>query len=210
MENDKKNKKLRLMGVVISLAIVLALLISAVPQTPAAAVTCKFKHTVQPGETITYIANLYQTSWEDIAEANNMQPPYTIIVGTVLCIPEGDSPANATPTGNKGKAAPVLSVVPGLGHIFLSVENFPKNTAYYVRIFPRKGSWDYPPIGHFKTNKDGEFADFFQLPNEVPYDANMGVCVKNVWTDAVSCVRYDNPAPYVEAIQFARCPKEGR
>jgi hypothetical protein len=213
MENDNKKRSLRLVGVGISLVIVLAFLIGAAPQIPAAAQTCKYKHTVQPGETITYIADLYSTSWEDIADANNMQPPYTIIVGTVLCIPEGTSPGNVTPVGTgtpTGKKGATLSVVPSLGHIFVSVEGFPKKTSYYVRVFPRKGSWDYPPIGHFTTDKNGSFADWFKLPNSIPWDPNMGVCVKNVWTDAVSCVKYDNPEPWVQEIIFNRCPKEGR
>jgi len=208
MENDDKKKKLRLMGVVLILAMVLSLLVSAIPQTPAAAVTCKFKHTVQSGETITYIADLYQTSWQDIADANNMQPPYTIIVGTVLCIPEGEKAGNATPTGKKG-GDPVISIVPGLGHILISVENFPKKTSYYVRVYPNGGSVSYR-IGHFTTNKDGDFTDWFNLPAYVPYDPTMGVCIKNVWTDAVSCVKYDNPAPFVDALNRIRCPKEGR
>jgi LysM repeat protein len=195
MENDNKKKRL-------------TLLVGAIPQTQAAAVTCKFKHTVQPGETITYIANLYQTDWEDIAEANSMQPPYTIVVGTVLCIPEGEKAGNATPSSTKG-AAPVLSVVPGLGHVMISVENFPKKTSYYVRVYPGGGDISYR-IGHFTTNKEGDFTDWFNLPGFIPMDAKMGVCIKNVWTDAVSCVRYDNPTPYLDTVIAARCSKEGR
>lgn len=207
MENDNK-KNLRLMGVIFSLAMVAALLISALPQTQAAAVTCKFKHTVQQGETITYIANLYQTDWEDIADANNMQPPYTIIVGTVLCIPEGENVGNTTATPKKGGNA-TLSVVPGLGHIMISVENFPKKTSYYVRVYPGGGAVSYR-IGHFTTNKDGDFSDWFNLPGFIPMDEKMGVCIKNAWTDAVSCVRYDNPTPYTDTMIALRCSKEGR
>jgi len=210
MENDNKNNSLRLLGVIISLAMVLALLGSAFPQTRAAAQTCKFRHTVQQGETITYIANLYQTAWEDIAEANNMQAPYTIIVGTVLCIPAVEGTAgsgNATQTA--GGTGPTLTVVPGLGHVLVSVENFPKKTSYYVRVYPGGGTLSYR-IGHFTTNKDGDFTDWFNLPGYIPMDSKMGVCIKNAWTDAVSCVKYDNPTPFLDSVIAARCSKEGR
>lgn len=209
MENDNKKKDLRLLGVIFSLMMVLTLLVGAIPQMQAAAQTCKFRHTVQPGETITYIANLYQTDWEDIADANNMQPPYTIVVGTVLCIPEGQATGNTTATPKKGAAQPVLSVVPGLGHVLISVENFPKKTSYYVRVYPGGGDVSYR-IGHFTTNKDGDFTDWFNLPGFIPMDAKMGVCIKNVWTDAVSCVKYENPLPYTDMMAALRCPKEGR
>ena len=55
-----------------SIFLVLTILLSGLPQFQAAAVTCKYKHKVEAGETLYYISSLYQTNWEDIAKANNL------------------------------------------------------------------------------------------------------------------------------------------
>lgn len=53
--------------------------------TPAPSVT----HVVQAGETLFIISQHYGVSWPDIAEANNLAPPYTIHTGQELTIPGG-------------------------------------------------------------------------------------------------------------------------
>ncbi len=106
MNLDQPEIKLtRSITLIICITLLLTFLLSVIPQSQAAAVVCKYKHKVQQGETLTYIANLYGTSWQKIADANNMQPPYTVAPGQVLCIPEGDKNASTTPTSKKGKAA---------------------------------------------------------------------------------------------------------
>ena len=208
MESDQKNKQIHPKLVLLSVVLLLTLLVSALPQMPAAAVTCKFKHTVEAGDTIHYLANLYSVSWEEIAEANDLLPPYTITVGQVLCIPGGTEPA----TTNKDKDTdkePKLDVVPQLSHVYVSVENFAPKTSYFVRIFARNMDVSYK-IGVFTTNKEGDFADWFNIPSYVPRSADMGVCVKNAWTDAVSCVKYDEPYSEGGILIPISCDKEGR
>jgi LysM repeat protein len=219
MENEANKKQFRPMVLVFSLMLALALVVSAIPQAPAAAQNCKFRHTVQAGDTISYVANLYQIAWQDIADANNLQPPYVIAVGQVLCIPGGTNPGNGNGNGNGnansngndndngGKAN--LTVTPGFGSIYIEVQNFQPKTSYYVRVFPRSTGASYR-IGNFTTNKGGDYADWFRLPKYVPRTLNMGVCVKNVWTDAVSCVKFDDTAPMLEALIRIRCSKEAR
>lgn len=208
MESDQKNKPVQFKLVLLSILLVLALLASALPQMPAAAVTCKFKHKVEAGDTIHYLANLYGVTWEEIAEANDLQPPYTITVGQVLCIPGGTAPANTPKPADKGKE-PKLEVVPQLSHVYVSVENFQPKTSYFVRIFPRTEEVSYK-IGVFTTNKEGDFADWFKIPGYVPRSAKMGVCVKNAWTDAVSCVKYDEPYSEGGVLITIFCNKQGR
>lgn len=208
MESDQKNKQIHLKLVLLSVILMLTLVVSALPQMPAAAVTCKFKHTVEAGDTIHYLANLYSVTWEEIAKANDLLPPYTITVGQVLCIPGGSAPAQSTKPANADKK-PSLEVVPSLSHVYVSVENFQPKTSYFVRIFPRTEDVSYR-IGVFTTNKDGDFADWFKIPGYVPRSANMGVCVKNAWTDAVSCVKYEEPYSEGGILITIFCNKEGR
>lgn len=212
MENDKKIKHHRPALILLTLAIVLSLVAAALPQAAAQAQACKFKHKVEAGDTITYVANLYSTRWDLIADANNLAPPYTITVGMTLCIPAGTAPVSGTPapsTDNKGKAT--LTITPGFRHIYIAVKNFPAKMEYYVRVFPNNSNVSYR-IGNLRTDKNGAFEDWFALPAYVPRTIQMGVCLKNVWTDAVSCVRFSDQdvAPFVEALSRIRCDKEGR
>jgi LysM repeat protein len=204
--NQSETKITRSVTLLICITLVIALLLSVFPQSLAAAVTCKYKHKVQQGETVTYIANLYGISWTKIVDANNMQPPYTVVPGQVLCIPEGDKNAVSTPTKKKGKE-PVLQVASNLSQVLVSVENFPKRTSYYVRVSPSNFSVSYR-LGVFTTNKDGEFTDWFRLPPYVRRSPMMTLCVKNVWTDAASCVKYADLIYNFPYIKIEHSPKD--
>jgi len=210
MESNKKNKRISPRLVMLSVVLALALLASALPQAPAAAQNCKVKHEVEAGDTIQYLANLYSVGWEQIAKENDLLPPYTITVGQVLCIPGGTKPAGTSTetTANKDKK-PTLVVVPQMNHVFVSIENFAPKTSYFVRVFPRTMNVSYR-VGVFTTNKDGDAEDWFKIPGFVPRSANMGVCVKNAWTDAVSCVKYEEPWIAAGVFLGRTCQKEGR
>jgi LysM repeat protein len=176
--------------VVISMILAVTIMVGVLPQSEAAAVTCKYKHTVQTGETLMYISSLYQIDWEKIAEANNLTQPYTIAAGQVLCIPYGENVTNTTTT-KKGKE-PKVTIIPSLGNVLVAVENFPKKMSYYVKVTPMGYSTSYH-IGHFTTNKEGDFTGWFNIPKSVPLTAYMELCIKNVWTDSVSCFTYTDP-----------------
>jgi LysM repeat protein len=206
--NQPKTKITRSITLLICVTIVLTLVLSVFPQSQAAAVTCKYKHKVQQGETLTYISNLYGISWTKIADANNMQPPYTVVPGQVLCIPEGEKTGTTTTT-TKG-AKPVLQVSPSLSQVLVSVENFPKKTSYYVRVAPTNSPVSYR-LGVFTTNKEGDFTDWFRLPAYARRSPVMTLCVKNVWTDAASCVKYTDLVYAFPFLLVRNCkPKEGR
>ena len=192
---------------VMMVVLTLTLLAGLLPQSSAGAVTCKFKHKVSQGETLIYIANLYAVGWEKVADANNLQPPYTLIEAQVLCIPEGEKPAGTT--NDNDKNPPVLQVVPGQNKILVSVENFGKKTSYFIRVSP--ADWDTTyKIGYFTTNKEGDFTKWFRMPYTIKRSPQMTLCVKNAWTDAASCVRYDDIFVYYPFIRGRCAPKEGR
>ena len=194
---------------IVCAALILTLVLSALPQSQVAAVTCKYKHKVLQGETLTYIANLYSIDWTKIADANNMSAPYTVMPGQVLCIPEGEKTSNTSGTTKKG-AKPTLTVSPGLSQVLVAVENFPKKTSYYVRVSPSNKQVSYR-IGVFTTNKEGDFTDWFNLPAYVRRSSTMTLCVKNVWTDAASCVKYTDLVYAFPFLVNGNCaPKEGR
>ena len=222
MESDHKQAHMRWLAVSLSLMLLLSLLMSALPQTRASAVTCKFKHTVAAGDTLSYVANLYQVDWLEVAQANNLQPPYAIAVGQTLCIPGGVKPdgigttvnnntngnTNSNKNGKNGKGTPALQVVSQMNNILLTVENFTPRTPYYVRLYARNTGVSYR-IGNFTTNKEGDWSGWYKVPRYMPRISQMTVCVKNTWTDAVSCVKYED-AGYTLPFIRVRCTKEGR
>ena len=63
MESDQKQARVRSLAVMLSLVLMVSLLMSALPQTNAFAVTCKFKHTVAAGETVMYSENSFGGDW---------------------------------------------------------------------------------------------------------------------------------------------------
>jgi hypothetical protein len=135
-----------------------------------------------------------------------------ITVGTVLCIPSGTDTSTGTTTEGANRRTgntPTMVVTPSFTRIHIDVQNFVKNTPYYVSIRDRSGLYS-PRIGNFTTDKNGDFADWFRVPADVYYSLDMQVCVKNTWTDAVSCVGFSNVEPFIDQIIRARCTKEGR
>jgi len=209
MKLDQSEIKInRSILVLVSITLILTLVWSAIPQFQAAAVTCKYKHKVVQGETLTYISNLYGISWQKIADANKMLPPYAITPGQVLCIPEGEKTASSTQTSKKG-AQPKLDVVSGLNEVLVAVENFPKRTSYYVRVSPSDRPVSYR-LGVFTTNKEGDFTGWFKLPLFVRRTSTMTLCVKNVWTDAASCLKYPDLIYHFPYTHIEHSPKEGR
>ena len=210
--DQERTRSSRLLTTVIGVILVFALVLAMLPTSTAFAVTCKFKHTVQAGETLIYLGYIYQINWYDIAEANNIGAPYVLTVGQKLCIPGGVKPSETTGTGTTGsskKGEATLTVVPSVGHILVSVENFPKKTPYYVRIFPRGNPVSYK-IGHFITNKEGNFTDWMLVPGYVPRSPQMTVCVKNMWTDATSCVTVDDTYTQLTWFSGSSCPKNAK
>jgi LysM repeat protein len=193
--------------------LVLAVSLSVFPVQGVQAAACKFKHKVEPGETLIYIGQLYQYDWQKIAEANNLKEPYILTPGTKLCIPGGEKPTptttvttNADGTTTTKAKTPTLTVGPGINHVYIKVENFPKFMVYNVRIYPIAGHGWLPPnaplppagvaeyvIGRIRTNKNGFYEEWMRIPNYVPRHYVMVLCLKNVWTDHIGCLKYDNP-----------------
>jgi LysM repeat protein len=200
----------RLAFVTLSIILVLAFLAAAAPQ--AAAATCKFKHKVKAGESVIIIANLYQTDWREIVEANDLKEPYALTVGQVLCIPNGTAPASEPSTGTEETGEPKLTGVPSFMHVLVVVENYPIGKVFNVRVGdgpsgdPRS---TFFLVGRLKTNKNGDYEGYFRLPRELQVAGKLEVCLKDPFTDKTYCSGYDNPFNYVMALYY-RCAKPGR
>ncbi|MFC2042815.1 LysM domain-containing protein [Chloroflexota bacterium] len=177
--------------IVLSALIVMSFSAAAFAQ-PAAAVTCKFRHKVEAGETVSSIAALYGISWLDVVEANNLSEPYTLQIDERLCIPSGAQPSDTGDTEDGDSGGPSLEAILGFRSILVEVNNLAKNTQINLRV------GNYPSnklitIGSFKTDGNGHYKDYFSLPSyEYLQSRNVLVCIKNVWTDEIACDIFPN------------------
>ncbi len=146
MNGSKNRQTIRRFAMIVNALIILAMMWSVfAPTTAASAAACKFKHKVQPGETLIYIGQLYQFDWREIAKANDIKEPYVLTGGQVLCIPGGTKPADTTTTTTvvteegttttaTTKKEPSMTAGVSMNSVYIKVEGFPKNTTYYVNI----------------------------------------------------------------------------
>lgn len=223
--NEIKNRQAaKSIAMIVNTLLILALIWGAFAQTTAvSAATCKFKHKVQPGETLIYIGQLYQYDWREIAEANDIKEPYVLTAGQVLCIPGGTKPAETTTTTTTAedgtttttttKTEPTMTTGAAMNSVYIKVEGFPKNTTYYVNIPEAfkyvsrmatdeqvaeqeerlENKMDTIRIGRIRTDKNGFYEGWFRIPFEVKQTENMKVCLKNVLNDNLSCSEFTNP-----------------
>ncbi len=202
MTNEIKRPWRRLLSLgIVGIFCLTVLLPVAFPGATAFAAECRYHYKVQAGDTIQYVANLYNIGWKKIADANGLGAPYAIAPGQNLCIPGGERPAEDRP--GKPRSNPTLDVQGSLSDFTVTVTNFPGRTSYYVRIIPSGGAVSYR-VGGFTTSHDGDFSGAFPLPLFARRTRTMQVCVKNVWTDAVSCEKFIDPYYYVFPLQ-PRC-----
>jgi len=206
MKIKMEKKRFLLIGL-IGVLCTMVLFTSAIPGSTAYAVVCQYHYKVQAGDTINTVASLYNVNWKKIADANNLTAPYTITPGMNLCIPDTSTTNNNNNNNNnaknKNKKAPKLEAVGSVSAVTVGVQNFAPKTVYYVRLSPSGNAGSYR-IGHLLTNKEGNFTGFFQIPIFAKRTREETLCVKNVWTDDVSCVTYIDPY-YIDFPLLAHC-----
>ena len=156
--------------------------------------TCSTFHTVSSGETLSSIALKYNTSVEEIASANSLKEPYTIVVGQRLCIPAGA--VSATPTATKDETLSsnspdfVVSTGPYSNWISVKTGRFDSKTPYYVRVFVTGDPGSSKKLGTMRTDKNGAATRNFKLPKQFRNVDSLTYCMKNAFSDEVMCKVY--------------------
>lgn len=177
--------------------LVLTFLMISFPQQQPAQGACAYKYKVQSGDTLTAIANLYNVTLTELADANDLKSPYVISVGTTLCIPAGASKPSATKTATSSttsddddddedssdEAYTALSVG---GVIWVGMANFEDEHYYYVKVYDGAYKYwtaSYYKLGIFQTDSDGKYGAWWHLPKEVRDRSRITVCVKDAIDD---------------------------
>lgn len=169
----------------LSLLLALAILVTALPQPVQAesntsTATCFKTHIVLKGETTTSIANLYGVPWGDIARANNLKKPYKINPGDKLCIPykRGATPLKGT-----------ITITAKGDKLTIKASNFKDTFVFFVKAKDALASnalW-YRIGGLTVTKGKKTQTTTYTLPKELRSTTLLSVCLKNVYTDDLTC-----------------------
>jgi murein DD-endopeptidase MepM/ murein hydrolase activator NlpD len=174
-----------------------ALLAASMPQAvlaapqPAVSVTCSKYHNVESGDTLSAISLTYDVSVAELAAANDLKEPYTLIIGQRLCIPGSATSSSSSSTSTTTSSdKPVIAVERDDKFLVITIANFPKKGNYYVKIKKGHQGTDTPwyKLGILRTKKNNTVSRAFKLPSNFYDPALTTVCLKNAKTDAISCV----------------------
>jgi LysM repeat protein len=196
MDDNKVSKNL--FTRMFSLLLALVILAGALPQgafaaSPAQTVACSTRYTVKSGDTLSGIAFTYDVSVEEIAAANSLTTPYTIFVGQVLCIPSSTT-TPTTGTGTSTSTDPGITAVRTDRQLFVTTQNLPNKTFYYVKIRdPFRNLDKFVKLGNIRTKKLGAIERKFQIPTALRNKPILQVCIRDVRTDKEYCTLVYNP-----------------
>lgn len=195
LEKPDRKRKIIIMGVLF--VFLMSVFAVVIPQPVAASNleqnSCAVSHTVKAGETLSSIASLYDVTWQEIAEANNLQDPYTIFVGQVLCIPESSGTSTTEPDDNNSQtsgSSPSFEVE-YIDELFirLKVVNYPENQSHWIRAGVFTQRWiftQFEVIDRFRTTDNGTADVYVRLPKEYR-NQDLVICIKNAFTDVNQC-----------------------
>jgi LysM repeat protein len=163
----------------ITALLALVMFTAALPQPALAATPCVAHYTVKSGDTTSKIAHIYNLTWAEIAQANNMKPSTKIKVGQSLCIPSKTSTTAKTGTMTASANGNILTV---------KMTGFDKRYIWNVNVnATRNTALGVFRVGRMIVPAKTSVAGAFKLPQELRTTSYLTVCVKNVITNEKIC-----------------------
>ena len=169
----------------LSLLLAIAILVTALPQPVQAesntvTATCAKTHIVLKGETTASIASLYGMPWGDIARANSLKKPYNLNPGDKLCIPykKGQTPVKGT-----------IAITAKGDKLTINASNFKDTFVYFVKAkdaLANNAPWFKLGGLTVAKNKKTQVTNY-TLPKDLRKSTVLSVCLKNVYSDDLTC-----------------------
>lgn len=165
----------RLFILFVAVLMVAGMAASAVrPAQAASLLSCHQYHTVERGEYLVKIARQYDTTWQELAEINQIKSPYRIYSGQRLCVVTSGSstvtPNTGSTTASKGtiKGAQVYaSKVVEDKYVTIRGAYLPADTRFEV-FFSKPGAHAvYYRAGTALSDEDGDLKATFDLPKKL-------------------------------------------
>ncbi len=167
----------RFFQVALAIAVAFAFFGAVKPQTAQAGV-CQDEHTVEAGESIYMIAKEYDVTVYKIANTNDLEKPYHLTVGQVLCIPKLPEPSSDY----------TWTAVVKDGKVTVSGEDFKKSWPFFIKV---REDFTEPwyKLGKVVTDKKGFMDEVDKLPKDVSKAPILFVCLKDSVTNYLDCKR---------------------
>jgi LysM repeat protein len=133
---------------------------------------CTRWHTVQRGEYLVKIAELYETKWNVLVQINNITTPNLIIPGQKLCVLNSKFSANPptfVPTNSSNANVVALNVKEDQ-YVTLQGKNLATKSRYDIYLGKYKADpIDRYLVGSIITDEKGSFKGTFSIPKKL-YD----------------------------------------
>jgi hypothetical protein len=190
---EKGDTKMNALKKLIPILMIVVMLFITTAATPTAAATvqgCKQWHIVQRGEYLSQIARLYNTTYQKLAEINELKDPNLIYVGQSLCVSIGGTtttpPPSTLPNTGAGVRVYATSVKEDQS-VTLQGKSLSADTTYtiYLSNYKSKQSVSYS-VGAVTTNKEGGFKGTYNLPGKLADVSLIKVIVTNGKGDTAS------------------------
>jgi hypothetical protein len=144
--------------------------------------TCTKWHTVQKGEYLSMIAEIYDTNWYSIVDINDIKNPSLIYTGNRLCIFQSGYSSNppASPfTYSSSANVSALSSKEDQS-VTLQGKNLNASSPYNVYLGKYKAdSSQRLLVGSIYTDKNGYFKETFTIPKKLYDVLKIGISVTN-------------------------------
>jgi len=174
-----------------SLLVVLAFLVSAVPQPALAAAnlaTCGKTYTVVAGDTLSSIAAKYNTTVQVLADLNDLKEPYVLSVGQKICLPAGATTTSSSSSSSSSKKLD-FNVARSGTRLQVDVAGGPKKANYRVTVgTDRRTKTGWTRIGKIHVS-DSKGTGYFGLPQNLRKETSYIMCLKNMVSNDMLCKR---------------------
>lgn len=150
--------------------LVLLVLVAATATPTLAAVPsdCKQTHTVKAGEYLSVIASTYKTTWQTLAQINQLKDPNLIYVGQVLCVSTTGTVVVPPPAPTSGSVQVYATSVVEDTSVSLTGKTLDVSSRYTVYMSNYKVTAGTKYLaGWITTDKNGAFTTTLSIPKRL-------------------------------------------
>lgn len=160
---------------------------TATPSLAAVPDNCKQTHTVKQGEYLSTIAKVYSTTWQSIAQINQLKDPNLIYVGQVLCVSTTGTVVVPPSVPSSGSAQVYATGVVEDKSVTFSGKTLDVSSRYtvYMSNYKLAAGTRYL-AGWVTTDKNGAFSTTLSIPKRLIDTSLIKITVVNTSGDTAS------------------------
>jgi LysM repeat protein len=182
-----KNKNLIKHLIILAAIFTLLLGLFPAPASAAKPVACRSFYTVKSGDTLAKIAQKYNVRVVDLVAANHLYDPIWIYLQQSVCIPANTKKFDGSVPSYANRLPGDFTVTRMGNYIKIVTINFPKKSAYFVKMADATTPRLYQKVGVLNTLNKQSAIGKYKIPKNLRLVPIIQVCLKNTFTDANVC-----------------------